>query len=375
MSKKITNDQWLSRARAVDPDGEYTWLDEYAGTDTKIRYRHEKCGRVSSVRPSSFVYGARCHFCDIEKRTKTFEEWVAQASKLPNGEEYTWYKPNEFKRNRGILVLHSVCGCKTRIQPNHFSQGTRCHVCADIKNGINRRKTNEQWLKEAGEQEDGYQYKWLEPYVTGNTPIMAEHLVCHHTYRVRPSKFLGGRRCPKCANRLPHTNVWWLQKVSKLPQHEEYVWEEPYKSTNSKILVRHTVCNMEFKTSPSNFIRGSRCPFCNSSKGELLVRDFLDSNEIKYEAQKQFKNLRGSKKAMSFDFYLPNNHIAIEYNGIQHYEPVKFFGGSKKYHNQVEHDNKKATYCVEHSISLLVLPYWDTDEDTIAKLQRCCLNG
>ena len=133
--------------------------------------------------------------------------------------------------------------------------------------------------------------------------------------------------------------------------------------------MRHLVCGHKFRTAPDNFIRGSRCPFCASPKGELIVGDWLMRKGITFTPQKSFPGLKGSKKLMSFDFYVPDMKIAIEYNGIQHYEPVPFFGGAEKYQNQVEHDNSKALFCLSNNIKLLVLPYWDTKEETISKLK------
>ena len=39
-------------------------------------------------------------------------------------------------------------------------------------------------------------------------------------------------------------------------------------------------------------------------------------------------------------FYLPSFNLLIEYNGIQHYEPVDFFGGEEQLIKQKEIDKK-----------------------------------
>ena len=49
--------------------------------------------------------------------------------------------------------------------------------------------------------------------------------------------------------------------------------------------------------------------------------------------------------------------IYIEYNGIQHYKPVEFFGGEEKFRKQVERDNNLRQYCKENNIRLLEYSY------------------
>ena len=52
---------------------------------------------------------------------------------------------------------------------------------------------------------------------------------------------------------------------------------------------------------------------------------------------------------MYFDFVLldENNNIikAIEFDGIQHFEPIEYFGGQDAFINQQERDQRKADYC------------------------------
>ena len=58
----------------------------------------------------------------------------------------------------------------------------------------------------------------------------------------------------------------------------------------------------------------------------------------------------------SLDIYIPEKRIGIEYQGIQHYEPVDFFGGEDGYHNQLVRDEEKKEKCKQANVVLL---YWD----------------
>jgi len=58
------------------------------------------------------------------------------------------------------------------------------------------------------------------------------------------------------------------------------------------------------------------------------IRNILKDNNIEYISQKKFDNCKYFRP-LPFDFYLPNYNICIEFNGIQHHEPISFFGGIK----------------------------------------------
>jgi very-short-patch-repair endonuclease len=69
---------------------------------------------------------------------------------------------------------------------------------------------------------------------------------------------------------------------------------------------------------------------------------------------------------LSYDFYLPNHNLLIEYQGVQHEKPIDFEGKGKKYAKQIfkkqqEHDKRKREYAIINSINLLEIWYWDFD--------------
>ena len=64
------------------------------------------------------------------------------------------------------------------------------------------------------------------------------------------------------------------------------------------------------------------------------------------------------------DFYLPKLNLIIEYDGIQHFEPVKYFTGNldnsiKEYKEQIYRDSLVNSYCNSNKIKLLRIPYKD----------------
>ena len=69
---------------------------------------------------------------------------------------------------------------------------------------------------------------------------------------------------------------------------------------------------------------------------------------------------------MSFDFYLQDLNLLIEYDGRQHFEPIKCWGGIDKFNNLKRRDKIKNKYAKDNSIDLLRISF--TDKDNINKI-------
>jgi len=131
-----------------------------------------------------------------------------------------------------------------------------------------------------------------------------------------------------------------------------------FNQTPKKYWWKCSFCNNEFHTSP-NARSTVGCPSCSSwSLGEDRIRNFLDECGIKYQEQKAFDNLK-NKKPLRCDFYLEDYNLVIEYQGVQHYKAISFFGGEKSLLSQQNCDNIKRDYFKEMNISLLEIPYYD----------------
>lgn len=59
----------------------------------------------------------------------------------------------------------------------------------------------------------------------------------------------------------------------------------------------------------------------------------------------------------SLDLYIPSLQTAIEYQGVQHYVPVDFFGGEQALAQRQELDRQKKQSCLENRIRLIEWPY------------------
>lgn len=53
------------------------------------------------------------------------------------------------------------------------------------------------------------------------------------------------------------------------------------------------------------------------------------------------------------DIYFPEWNIAVEYQGLQHYKPIDFFGGQEAFDKNIERDERKRTLCQENKCNLI----------------------
>lgn len=103
------------------------------------------------------------------------------------------------------------------------------------------------------------------------------------------------------------------------------------------------------------------CGHCINSKGEEKIKNILSSLKINFIQQKTFSTLK-YQKHLKFDFFLPDYNCCIEYNGVQHYKVIEYFGGEQFFKKNQIRDNIKREWCKENSIKLIEIPYTDFDK-------------
>ena len=139
-----------------------------------------------------------------------------------------------------------------------------------------------------------------------------------------------------------------------------------YVNAQTKVDVQCKECTRKFKIIPNNaFHRGIHCT-CEkrdgTSKGERIIYDYLIDKEIMFSFEHAFSDLTGiNGGVLTYDFYLPNNNLLIEFQGEQHEHVIAYFGGEEKFQRQQEHDRRKRAYAKLHKIDLLEIWYYDID--------------
>lgn len=140
-----------------------------------------------------------------------------------------------------------------------------------------KRKTDEQFKQEVFGLV-GNEYTFLDRYTNNQTKLRVKHIKCGNIYRVLPSNFLKGTRCPYCRLKARgkarrKTNAQFKQEVKNLVENE-YIFLDTYQGTDTKIRVKHNKCGYVYSVAPTIFLSGKRCPNCfgNTKKTDVQFK-------------------------------------------------------------------------------------------------------
>lgn len=270
-----------------DFKGEYTLTEDIKEMHHKVTYRHTTCGKEFKATPSNFEQGLCPHCRKGVQFKKDVENQV--------GDEYKIV--SEFKNHgRKVQIKHVKCGHTFEMLPKTFLRGGRCPQCRVRKSPNHAIK--ERYKDDVKYKTDG-EYEVLEDYVLGATPIRHRHSECGH----------------------------------------------------------------EFKVAPTNFKQGSRCPQCGGFKGELGVAKHLTLRDLEYMTQVSFKDLKYKGNLRYDFAIIKNNKIdaLIEFDGEQHYRPIEFFGGDEAFKKQQFKDKLKTNYARDNGIPLIRIRFDEYD--------------
>ena len=202
-------------------------------------------------------------------------------------------------------------------------------------------------------------------YINAKTPLEYE---CpkHGLKKIRYGNLKAGFGCPDCGNeRIGNKKRKSFDDVKKIfEDHDMILLEQEYKNAHTPLMYickHHPEVGIQYMALTN--ARVQRCPYCHKSKGELAISQFLIDNKIEFTPQKKFDDLSvGSKGKLSYDFYIHNTNILIEYQGEQHEHPVDIFGGENAFKDQLRRDSIKRNYALDHGYELIEIWYYDYDE-------------
>ena len=260
-----------------------------------------------------------------------------------------------------IEILHKICNnIFTQTRDKHIGRKQGCPIC------FGKNRLTKEILQERSDVKYNREYIILGDYVNNSTPILIKHKVCGSEYLQIPNNHLRDRKCFNC-NGTPKKSNTDFQIVSNKIHNNEYVLISDYIGSNNIVTLKHNVCNKEFDIIAYSHIKGGKCKYCFNSKGENSINDFLLENKINFIKGKSFDGCKFKNK-LRFDFYLPDNNMCIEYDGIQHFEPVEYFGGEDSLISNRIKDEIKNKWCSDNNTKLLRISYRENIEDKLKEL-------
>ncbi len=274
-------------------------------------------------------------------------EFVEKSVKIHRN-KYDYSLVNYINNYIKIKIICPVHDIFEQIPYSHLN-GVGCSKCRN-------RKTEGKYISEVKLVHNNYYDYSLVEYVNTVSKIK---IVCpvHGVFEQIADHHLRGSKCPKCVRCKKHTKEEFIKLSNSKHFYSNYNYSlVNYKNNRTKVKI---ICPIHgvFEQIPKHHLNGVGCPKCkNKSKGEKMIKKILKDNNIIFKTQKTFDGCFYKKK-LQFDFYLPEYNLCIEYDGIQHFKSIEWFGGVDGFLKTKLRDEIKNNFCERKQISLLRIPY------------------
>lgn len=290
-------------------------------------------------------------------RKKTINEFINESINI-HGDVYSYDLVNYINNNTKVDIICSKHGVFS-VRPNdHLSKKVGCSKCYNA--GVSKKNRIKEGIFNRFNLIHNNKYDYSNSEYLGTDIKMDIICPLHGVFKQTPHHHLTGSGCKKCSNVYKPTTDEFIE-ISKTIHGDLYDYSDVVYINNSTKVRINCKLHGGFLVRPNDhFNKKSGCPICKFSKGELLIKNFLDFYEIEYISQKSFENCY-NKQLLKFDFYIPTYNLCIEYDGEQHYKPLKCFGGNKEYLKRVENDKIKTEFCLKNGLGLLRIPYYQYD--------------
>ena len=251
-------------------------------------------------------------------------------------------------------------------------RGASCKLCRPQSQ---KRSTDQVILKFKEVHGDRYVYPEFE-YLNQYQNIV---IICkeHGPFTQQIVHHSNGSGCEKCHDRtfnrkdlethLLDIPEYQKERYEYLDIHYNYIGTDTYLEIKCKkrghIFFQR---NMVHKN-------GSGCIKCfnidNQSKGMSRITKFLKLYNINYIREKTFPDCKNPKSSykLRFDLFIEEFNCCIEFDGIQHFKSLDFFGGKvgleeTKYRDQIKND-----YCKSNNLDLIRIKYNDENIENTLK--------
>jgi len=313
----------------------------YVNNSTKVIIECKEHGYFEQL-PNAHMRGQGCSKC--KGGTKyNLEDFIKKSNSVHNykyGYEKSFYTDSYTM----IIVECKEHGYFEQLPNNHMS-GQGCPKCKG------KSLSDDELLKKMNIIHNN-KYDYSLVLFTGM--LNKVKIICseHGIFEQKLSNHVNLKQgCPKCSDVSLSNTDEFIEKSIKIQGHLYDYNKVVYINAKTDVEI---ICRKHgvFSQKPTKHLMSQGCPICKLSKGELKIINILSNRNIEFKSQYKFEKLN-----LVFDFYIPHLNLAIEYDGIQHFKPINYFGGQKAFESQTKRDNQKDEYCKKNNIHLLRIPY------------------
>jgi very-short-patch-repair endonuclease len=296
----------------------------------------------------------------------TQEEFISKATAV-HGDKYKYILVNYTNSYGMVDIICNTHGLFS-INANALLQGTGCKKCYFEGNRLKQQEFIDKCELKHPNKYDYTVTKYKNRRTNIKVKCLKHDLIFNTNYN---SILYYNDACPECQKEEKvginiNTKEHFIERARSV-HGDNYDYEKSeYLGLKHKVEILCKKCNSYFTQSPSVHISDRcGCPKCKNSKGELNTSKILEEAGFEYIQQHRFPDCKHIN-LLKFDFYLPYQNLCIEFDGIQHFEPIKAFGGEEKFKLTQKRDKIKEQYCKDNGIDLIRIRY---DEDIIQKIE------
>jgi len=313
----------------------------------------------------------------MPKRTKrTTKEFINLAKKF-HGNKYD-YQNTVYKNKR--IKVKIICHTHGEFEqfPSHHLEGRGCRQCAFQS----RRNSTESFISKAKSiHGDKYDYSQVS-YINARKKIT---IICpvHGKFIQKPAKHLSGSGCNDCGYvissfKITKTTEEFIQDAKKIHGDKYDYSQINYINGRTKVKIICKIHGIFLQVPNDHLISKAQCPSCKwknmSEVGVILKNTFINWKII---PNKKIWNTFLDYNSRRFcDFWLEkdNINVMVEYDGQQHFRPVRFGGMSlKKAKKQLVRqkliDNLDEKFCKHNGIMLHRIKYDQDKKKSIKELE------
>lgn len=291
---------------------------------------------------------------------KLTKEEISENIKKLCGDKFD-YSLNEYENTGSKVILTcKTCGNVFKRKYNILIYNSDCPYCKGTA-----RIQNTEWLINKAKEIHGDKYDYSEAEYTGNDNKIK--IICHQkdefgeehgAFYATPHAHIGTMKsgCPKCSGKHKTTTEEFIKKAKKIHGDKYDYSETEYVRALSPVAI---ICpkHGKFFQKPNGHLAGQGCPYCKQSHIEREIRMLLEENNIDFKQEYTPEWL----KPLHLDFFIPSKNIAIECQGLQHFKPVKYYGGEEGLKIRQERDNRKFEACVKNGVKIIYFADYNYD--------------
>jgi len=356
---KMFNDGYDKYELIAEKKG-YTIIGKFVNYKETLKVKCDDCNEISIFNQARYIFTKRHKVC----------------CGTPGGEKYTKKEFNNIMFLKGFVTT-DYKGLNSKVTVNCINCDLK--KCISAKKALKTKcqkckktRSNKYTIKDIIKYCNDHGFKFLDDKFIStlwfhNFECPKGHIIHKEFYHLRDNlKRHNGCGCYECGLIKHRVDFSFVQKQFKIKNLE--ILEENYEGVAKRSLTTCLICGYAWKADISRILSGDCvCMGCgkrNEHKTLDYLRKLLPDITIKSHKhinEKIYFKKELIKNYILVDFYFEkdNNKYIVEYNGNQHYKPVKFNinmsdeEADKNFRIQIIRDKWLRKYCKNNNIILI----------------------